>query len=307
MQLPKWGLPGRRGAMATVALAAGLAAALTARQYIQGRVQEIEQLSHMPTVTRVVAAYDLSAGTQLQPDYVAVREIPDQWAGSTTLSPDDFVSRTNAVLAYDVKRGDPILSIALTEYKEPSLSQRLKAGRRAITLPVDDMSSQSGMLEPGDLIDLYVSFEYRGKHVTAPLLQGVSILAVGRQAEPSDGGGHSFSAVTLDASPEQAVKLVAAREAGTLTAILRHQSDHQTSRAASRGDLAGLLGMEEPKPHISQGIQVLYGDTPDVVNETQAGATSRSENRRGSRATEGLFQLPAFGSASFNGLSNGRP
>src|SRR5690606_30674432 len=120
---------------------------------------------------------------------------------------------------------------------DPSLSARLTEGRRAVTMPVDEINSLSGMLQPGDLIDLYVSFEHRRRRVTAPLLQGVLVLATGprtfadgeRSQQAPGAGAGGYSAITLDTSPEDAVKLVAARQAGTITAMLRHPRDSRTS------------------------------------------------------------------------------
>src|SRR5690606_40878568 len=122
-------------------------------------------------------------------------------------------------------------------------------GRRAIALPVDQINSVSGLLQPGDLIDLYVSFEYQRRQVTAPLLQGVLVLATGRSTRLDDGTeGAAFSTVTLDAAPEDVVKLVAARQGGRITAILRHPDDFKTDSRAVRGDLAALLGVQQAPP-----------------------------------------------------------
>src|SRR3546814_5446906 len=94
------------------------------------------------------------------------------------------------------------------------------------------------LLQPGDLIDLYVSFVHRGQHLTAPLLQGVRVLAMG-------GGVDAAPSITLEASAQDAIKLVAARHGGTLTAMLRHRGDGAAPQAAASGDLAGLMGRSE--------------------------------------------------------------
>lgn len=287
-----WGMPGRRTCMVGLALVAGLAAAWAARQYLMDRVEQLEAQARVPTVQRVVAAFDLSAGTRLNAEYVAVRDIPVQWAPSTSLSPESFIEHTDAVLAQDIKRGDAILAPQLLDHREPTLAERLKDGRRAVTLPVDDMSSQSGMLQPGDRIDLYVSFVHRGKQMTAPLLQRLMVLAVGRQADPTRTDGQGFATVTLDASPEEAVKLVAAREAGTLTAILRRQHDDRSDFTAARGDLASLLGMiEKPKP-ARRDVPILYGDGTGLDSSSARGSTSDpSKNAGQGSASQGVFQL----------------
>src|SRR5690606_31025634 len=126
---------------------------------------------------------------------------------------------------------------------------------------------------------------------TAPLLQGVRVLATGRQAGPDgdagpagaqEGDGASYSTITLDAGPEDAVKLVAARLDGTITAILRHHRDDQTATVAARGDLAGLLGL--PPERSTPVVSILYGD--QVGSEEPGG----EDDARG--APGGLFDTP---------------
>jgi pilus assembly protein CpaB len=250
----------QRGFMAVVALVAGLLAAWAARHHIQGRIDQIEAEARVPTVARLVAAYDLEAGMRLDAEYVAVREIPVQWAVNGTLEPEAYADMAGSVLAYPIRRGDPILAMHLAKRRELALSERVQAGRRAVTIPVDEINSLSGMLQVGDLLDLYVSFEHRRRHVTAPLLQGVLVLATGGRAEDDESTAQTFSTVTLDAGPEDAVKLVAARQAGTITAILRHHRDDRPAAAAARGDLAGLLGLESADDGRGRAVPVLYGD-----------------------------------------------
>src|SRR3546814_144514 len=180
-------------------------------------------------VGRVVAAYDLPAGTRLSSEHVAVRQYPASAVSSTSLSPGRFSELDNSVLRIALRAGDPILPTHTMLTENHPFSNRLGQGRRAITMPVDVINSVSGLLEPGDLIDLYVSFEYRRKRITAPLLQGVLVLATGGSTRPAgnrqSAGAATYSTVTLDTSPEDAIKLVAARQSGTLTDLLRHPSD----------------------------------------------------------------------------------
>jgi pilus assembly protein CpaB len=257
--MPSW-IPTQRWVMALVTIVAGLLAAWAARQHIQGRIEQLEAESRVPTVSRLVAAHDLTPGGRLDQEHVAVREIPREWTASDTLAPEDYPAYMDHVLVHPVRRGDPIQRAHLAKERATSLSSRVPAGRRAITIPVDDINSLSGMLQPGDLLDLYVSFEHGRRHVTAPLLQGVLVLATGRDGDNEEGQAASFSTITLDAGPEDAVKLVAARQAGRITAILRHHRDAATATTAARGDLASLLGIDVGQGAPPARIPVLYGD-----------------------------------------------
>ncbi|AOB30798.1 hypothetical protein AKI39_08970 [Bordetella sp. H567] len=287
----------QRWLMAAVTVTAGVFAAWAARQHIQGRIAQIEAEARVATVSRLVAAYDLAAGTRLDEAYVAVRDIPAQWAPSDALAPEDFAAHTYNVLAHSLRRGDPILRSHLAPMKAAPLSSRVPAGRRAITIPVDDINSLSGMLQAGDLLDLYVSFEHGRRQITAPLLQGVLVLATGREGDGEEAATAPFSTITLDAGPEDAVKLVAARQAGRITAILRHHRDADTNPTAARGDLAALLGIAGADDTPPRAVQVLYGDRPygDTPDARHA-----DDDRR---ADSGLFDADVPGEVVSAGRS----
>ncbi|WP_368648500.1 Flp pilus assembly protein CpaB [Castellaniella ginsengisoli] len=250
----------RSAVLAALALGAGLLAAGALAMHVRERERQIEARSHLEMVERIVAARDLPAGTRLTPDALAVRRFPARWVNGDTLPLDRLGELDGRVLGAAVRAGDA-LALAHTVRPQPAFSAHLAPGRRAITLPVDQVNALSGLLQPGDLIDLYVSFDHRRKRLTAPLLQGVLVLATGRETRSTEAGAGetSYSTVTLDAAPEDVVKLVAARQAGTLTAILRHPGDAQADRRAARGDLASLLGVGDPPRAPARRAVILYG------------------------------------------------
>ncbi len=249
--------------MLIVAVLAGAIAAWGAQHHIRMLVATLEAGARQPTREVVVAADDMAAGSRLAMETVAVRDMPLQWVPADALLPEDFATVQGALLAKPVRRGDPILPGYLEQARHQPFSAQLAAGRRAVTIPVDEISSLSGMLEPGDLIDLYVSFEHQRRRVTAPLLQGVRVLATGRQHggdETGEGHGRGFATVTLDASPQDAVRLVAARQQGSISAMLRHAGDAQTPASGTSGDLATLLGMTAEPPRRPREVPVIFGD-----------------------------------------------
>ena len=283
---------GRNGALIAAALAAGLMAAWFARSYIQDHILALDEQARVRTVRRIVADYDLPEGLRLDHAHLAVREIPAAWVPSGSIAPDEVASVEGRVVSTALRKGDILLWANMTMPRQTPFSQKVREGRRAISIPVDVINSVSGMLVPGDLIDLYVSFEYRKKRITAPLLQGVLVLATGSQTRlagdlASDESGQ-YSTVTLDTSPEEAARLVAARQSGTLTALLRHPGDARTSNKGVQGDLAALLGIAKPiaaaKPHPA----VIYGNQqqrklPSLAQEPGAIAPD---------TTKGLIDLP---------------
>ncbi|MFA7623975.1 MAG: Flp pilus assembly protein CpaB, partial [Pusillimonas sp.] len=239
-----------------IALIAGVLAALAARQHLNQKVRQLEADAAVPMVSRIVAAFDLPAGTRLESVHLATRNYPGSLVSSDTLAPEHFQSLLGQQLRSSLKGGDLIVSAHTRQTGHVPFSSQLGQGRRAITMPVDAINAVAGLLKPGDLIDLYVSFDYQRRRVTAPLLQGVLILATGLNTalsvEDAAAGGlpvnGGYATVTLDTSPEDAVKLVAARQGGVITSVLRRPDDDEASRKAVRGDLASLLGVARPAP-----------------------------------------------------------
>jgi len=281
-----------------MAVLCGLGAAWAVREHIGERVMQLEAAAQVPHVGIIVAAHDLAPGLRLAADHLAVRQVPAAWRTTEALVAQDFGRLEGQLLAHPVRRGDPVMTLHVKPISAASLSGRVATGRRAITMAVDQLNSMSGMLAAGDLIDLYVSFEYQRRPVTAPLLQGVSIMATGRQEAGSaaaveagaDGHESAYSTVTLDVAPEDAVRLVAARQSGRLTAVLRHPSDRTLSPAAARGNLAALLGIQAPVPPRSRQVDVIYGNSSRRQSTTTAGAAQSLENGVSQRS--GAFEAP---------------
>jgi len=289
MKLPLIRVMPRPLALGALALALGGLAALFLALHVRERVRQAEDQSRLSMVERVVAARDLPAGTRLAPDHLALRAFPAQWVGHDTVPAGRYTELQGRVLTSALRAGEAIVAAHVMQ-PQAAFSAHLAPGRRAITLPVDQVNSLSGLLQPGDLIDLYVSFDHQRKRLTAPLLQGVLVLATGRETRPADNGGdaQSYSTVTLDAAPEDVVKLVAARQAGTLTAILRHPEDGRADRRAARGDLAALLGVGAPAPEPARRAVILYGASP--ARGLPAWAVP---GRRAARPAGAWFDLPA--------------
>ena len=228
-----------------VALAVGGIAALTARNYLNGQMAALEAQTRGNHVNVVVAKRELKRGDVLNSESVAVRSVPADFAHSNALQPNEFDRFDGHVLAFSAKAGEMVLWSMLESKKAPTFSARLDAGHRAITVPVDEINSISGLLEPGDLVDLMVTLDQKGKKFTIPFLQTIRVLATGQRAadDPKSGEKRQYTTVTLDATPEQAENVIVAREAGKITALLRNPNDKQHPYPVIKS-LAALLGSQ---------------------------------------------------------------
>jgi len=250
--------PNRLWIVLGVALAIGLAAALGARSYLAGRLAAIEAQGKGRLVEVVVAKVDLAKGERLSSDNLALRPVPADFVHSLALRPEQFDRVDGKALAFDAKAGEAILWGMVEGTRVPTFSARVAPGRRAITVPVDEINAISGLLEPGDLIDLVLTLDHEGRKRVFPLMQGVTVMATGQRAldDPRSGESRQYATVTLDADPREARNLIAARELGKLTALLRHPQDKTPLPGAPRDLLAWLAGSGDP---LAREVPVLYG------------------------------------------------
>lgn len=253
----------RTGLLLGLALAAGLTAALAARHYLSGQVAAIEAKARTETVRLVVAKTDLAGGSALTADSLAVREVPRTWAHSGAVRPEEFTRVQGERLGQPLRSGELLMWSQIQGRQVPTFSARVAAGRRAVTVPVDEISSISGLLEPGDRIDVYASLLRGGVRQSVPVLTHVRVLATGQRSD--DGAGRSerklYTTVTLDVDTQQARNLILARESGRITAMLRNPDD-STPLADVPADLARWLLPEVRVPVAIAppvSIPVLYG------------------------------------------------
>jgi pilus assembly protein CpaB len=248
------------------ALSVGGLAAWGAKNYLSGQMAEIETREKNKAMVKVVVAKtDLAKGSPLLAENMAIRSIPKEWAHSGSITPDQFGRAEGATLAYAANVGEPVIWSQLEGQRAPTFSARLTQGRRAVTVPVDEISSLSGMVEPGDLIDIVVSIKNDKKNYTFTLLQSVTVLATGTKASQEEkdpeGRSRTYSTITLDTSPEDAKRVIAAREVGRVTALLRAPNDgSHVSR--ERTDALALLGLATGSVSATSTVPVIYGGGP---------------------------------------------
>ncbi len=251
------------GLMALALLAGGLAVG-AANQYLAQQEQELRQAADRPLRERVVAAAALQPGAVLLAEHLAYRPFPADLVPSDSVDATRFETLIGKMVVQPLQAGDLITRAHVQDAAGP-FSEQLLSGRRAVTVPVDALSSVSGLIRPGDLIDLYVSFDDRQRRVTAPVLQSVTVLATGQKsrddADSVVGDSQGYSTLTLDVGPDEALKLLAARQHGRITALLRHPDDHTPHQAAVRGELADILGLSSGGAP-TRPIEVLYGNRP---------------------------------------------
>jgi pilus assembly protein CpaB len=244
----------------SVAVVCGLAAGLSAKRYI-GEQLEIEKAKIAPkqqTVQVVVAKTDLRIGESVGEHNMAVRAVPADFVSSQSIRAERFDIVSGTKLAAPVRAGEMLLRSSVVGVDASTFSTKVRPGVRAITVMVDDVNSISGMLQPGDRIDLLfstknplattgVAAQLNGD-VTIPFMHNVVVLATGKQVRPADDGKgtRQFTTVTIEADTLQSQRLVVAQRAGKLTALLRNPDDHEPLQGGAM-DLARLMDIRATK------------------------------------------------------------
>ncbi|MES2855665.1 MAG: Flp pilus assembly protein CpaB [Bdellovibrionota bacterium] len=170
------------------------------------------------------------------------------------------------VAAVPIKKGEQILQTKLLlPGPDTGLSMEVSPGKRALTLPIDDMRGVSRLLRPGDRIDIIAALDSgkgaEAKREVRTILQDVVVLATGinvvnkipRRFELDANGktvnrinlsaNVNFSNITIEAKPEEVQQLVylLATSPGNLFTVLRHPNDRlqAPTRTTSVEDILG--------------------------------------------------------------------
>lgn len=245
-----------------IALVMALLAALIAVNYVQTTVAERTQ-DNRRMIEVAVPLADMPQGAIVQAGDLAVRSVPAEFAPADAVTPDNHTEFEGRMLRSPARGGAPLSASALVPLNE-HFSSLIPQGKVAYTLSVDENNSISGMLVPGDLIDILFVKDKDGDAAAAragarvlPLLQQVRVLATGtrigeriaREGQP-DAEAQGFSSVTLELDQAQAKSLVIASQVGALRVLLRDAKDRSPGPAQGLSEREWLrsLGVSDVAP-----------------------------------------------------------
>lgn len=212
-------------ALLVLALLAGLAAAVYATGWVsrQGGVASNKV---------VVAAVDIELGSRVNAQMLTTVDWP-----SGSLPPGSFTdvqALQDRVVKVGVLRGEALMEGKLAPAgTQGGLSAVIAAGKRAMTVRVNEVVGVAGFALPGNYVDVVVNAQQdkaKGEdsvQISKTVLEHVLVLAVAQEAGRDDTKPKVVSAVTLELSLEDSEKLDLARSVGTLSLVLRNQIDKE--------------------------------------------------------------------------------
>jgi pilus assembly protein CpaB len=155
-----------------------------------------------------------------------------------------------------LQRGEPLTETRLAPIgTKGGLSAVVPEGKRAMTVRVNDVVGVAGFALPGTYVDVMVNTQSEGgqhgdrdRSISKIVLERILVLAVAQEADRDSTKPKVVNAVTLELAPKDAEMLDLARSVGTLSLVLRNQTDPKTATRGGGATKAELLGVSMPEP-----------------------------------------------------------
>jgi pilus assembly protein CpaB len=289
--------------------------------------------SHAPEapttkVVRVVSAKaDIQPGQELTADQLGYSTIASPTAPTNAFTdPKELLGRVSLM---PIVSGQLVLQDLLAPRgAAPGLPALVPAGKRAVTIDVNESSSIGGMLAPGCYVDVIGTISGNGNSIVArTIVQNILVQAVGQRLSvlhptTTDDKDHksappepqSYRSVTLIASPKDAVTIQLASLQSRLSLLLRGTGDTSDGQASTT--MAELRGMDpsdddgEGEPNQPpQAVVAIAPTTQPMVDASKSSSLSDTFKGRsvitihGTRVQRVLFDGPKGAEDSVNGPS----
>ena len=200
------------------------------------RVEAPPAVAPVPKVRMLVAARPLSIGSLLKDEDFREQEVPGEAVpeGAFTNGSASLAELRGALLRRFIDPNQPVLNTDVLRPRDRGfLAAVLRPGTRAISIGVDVVTGASGLIWPGDEVDMILTQNLQERGNDSPgrrvvgetILSGVRVIAVDQQI--SHTGTESTTArvvartVTLEVTPEQAERLAVAQQLGRISLVVR--------------------------------------------------------------------------------------
>ena len=216
----------------------------------------------------IAASRDLPIGTVIQPEDLGYREVFESTVGENAFRTEDQSKLIGKRLRYTVKARNAILwsHVDMPQSKRHGQSEFAPAipkGMRAISLSISGAASLSGMLRPGDWVDILGTFSFpspsnpmQAKVSTITLLPNALVLATGDRhvgQYSAEAGSRGYSTVTFAVTPEYIEILTFAQQSGELYLALRNPNEG--------------LDAEDPETLESLDFDTLQYKLPELIQQ----------------------------------------
>ena len=200
-----------------------------------------------PSRSVLVATRLLAVGTPVKPGDLAWRDWP-----ASGIDPAFIIGTgASALLAYndsivrtDIHPGEPITATRLAAAgARGALAAVTSPGQRAVSIGVTPTSGVSGLIVPGDRVDVVLTYALPQaadadgggieRRAATTILTAVKVLAVDQQLSGAPADGKQFQNVSLEVTAKQSEALALAADLGKLSLSLRSFANVADADAAT--------------------------------------------------------------------------
>lgn len=232
-------------------LIAGAVLGIVAVVLVNLHISRIEAAQKTVQVLRLKPEVALAKGERVQGDMLQTEVLPERFSSITNLAVGDTQDARqwieNRPVAKDVPAGSLLLHDFFVDDPGERFAARIGSNMRALTLTADSANAVAFFIQPGSRVDIVGTFERRvlqpvqGSQQppslvevveTKTILQNVKVLAVDRATTRGSYlniAGEGFQTVTIEVSPEDAEKVIFARNQANapLDFVLRNPDDDE--------------------------------------------------------------------------------
>ena len=232
----------------------------------------VAQKASAPLTRYFVAARPLKAGTLTRDEDFRSEPLDSVPPTAIRDTADDRNRLQGSLVRKNLDTGSPITSEnVLLRGDRGFLASVLEPGTRAISIKVDAESGVSGLIKPGDYVDVVLTqvaanADVARRALSETLLQNVRIIAIDQEIVQGGGANNSAAAkvaqtVSLQLAPEQVKKIAVAKNLGSLSLAMRSAvelRDTADSRTISSCDVSPEIARQNAIAGQSAAV-VVYG------------------------------------------------
>lgn len=183
------------------------------------------QAAARPQIHLVVAATPIEAGAVIAgPQLKTIEWRSEDLPVQAVLDPKTLVGR---VTRFPLQAGELVLESKLAPVDaRAGLSALITEGKRAISVRVNEVIAVAGFTLPGNYVDVLVSGKDNAQQAfSRVVITRAKVLAIAQDTAADPTKPKVVNAVTLELTPQEAERLDLARTVGTLSLVLRNESD----------------------------------------------------------------------------------
>jgi len=262
------------------------------------------------TVRVLVAAQTLRTGVLLKDADVRRRDMPvqDVPEGAIIATDDAVAEIQGAMLRRFLDAGMPLVRGDVLRPRDRGfLAAVLSPGARAVSIGVDARTGASGLISPGDIVDVILTQEFQrgdtptGRRVVAEtVLTGIRVIAVDQQftqggtTPPATGAATGAqprvaSTVTLQVTSDQSERIAVAERLGRLLLTVRAM-DAEEGAPRSTTVAEGEAVQPAPSPTGRPNGVVFGSDVSSALLGDEPSAMPRMRVIQGSNRNDVIFR-----------------